>query len=174
MKKRIVFFAMAVIMIVALMGCSVNKTVTRTETVTDANGNTTTTTTVTSNGNTTTTTVEETAAEPESEKTVATLVIANETGVDLYTLKFSSVLDDDWGVNLLDDAAPLEDGQALTFEDGFTYSANNTVWDMKIGDENDAVLEFRELDMTQAADPTNITIVLTYDEAAEDYTATVQ
>lgn len=178
MKKKIVSAVMVVVMMFALMGCSVSKTVTKTETVTDANGKTTTTTTITTNQNgekTETTTVEESAeAEAEDNRTVATLAFENGTGVDIYTLKFTSSMSDDWGDNVLGDNAPLADGETITFNNAFTYGADNVLWDLKIADENDHAIEFKELDVSQAADPEDITIVLSYDATEDAYTATVE
>lgn len=177
MKKKIAAIVMAVVMVFALMGCSVSKTVTKTETVTDANGKTTTTTTITTNQNgtkTESTTVEESVEETESNRTVATLAFENNTEVDIYKLKFTSTKSDDWGDNVLGDNAPLENGETITFHDAFTYSADDTLWDLKLVDQNDESLEFSELDVSLAADPENITIVLTYNAADNTYSATVE
>lgn len=177
MKKKIFAAVLAAVMIFALMGCSTSTTVTKTETVTDASGKTTTTQTVTTTQNgtkTETTTVEESVEEPDDDKTVATLAFKNVSGVDIYTMKFTSSLSDDWGEDILGEDAPLENNQIITYENKFTYHPDNLLWDLKIADKDDEVLEFRELDISQAADPEYITIVLTYDEAEQAYSATVE
>lgn len=178
MKKKVFAFVMAAVMVFALMGCTFTKTVTRTETVTDANGNTTTTSTVTSTQNgkqTETTTVEQsTEAAAEDDAIVATLAFDNQTGVSIYTMKFSGAQSDDWGEDILGEFAPLEDGETIAFHDKFVYHADNVLWDLKIADENDNAIEFRGMDLSVAADPQNISIVLTYDAESDGFIATVQ
>lgn len=178
MTKKVLAFVMAAVMVFALMGCTFTKTVTRTETVTDTNGKTTTTTTVTSTQNgkqTETTTVEQSdKAAAKDDAIVATMAFENQTGVSIYTLKFSSTQSDDWGEDILGEFAPLEDGETITFNDSFTYHADNVLWDLKAADENDNAIEFRELDLSKVADPQNIAIVLTYDAESDTFSATVQ
>lgn len=175
MKKRIVLTLIVAVLVFALMGCNVSSTSTTTETVTDANGNTTTTTTTTSTQNgqtTTTTTVEEGNV---NDQIVATIAFQNDTTVDIYSLKFTSVKSDDWGEELLsEDNIPLEDGSTITYENAFKYTEDDVIWDLKIADENGNPLEFREIDITEAADPTSITIILAYDEAEDVFTYEVK
>ena len=176
MKKRIVVALVAAVAVVSLMGCNVTTTKTYTETTTDADGNTTTTTTTTTNGETTTETTE---GEPEEEveeveSTVATIAFENETDFDFAELYFASGASDNWGENILGDDAPLEVGEVITYKDSFTYSADNTVWDIKAVDEEGNNVEFPGADMKAASDAENIHILFEYDEENQSYSASIQ
>ena len=180
--KRVAALILVAVAAFSVMGCSVEKTVTKTETHTDADGNTTTTTTTKTtdnNGTTTTETTETTDAETDvaedSEYIVATIAFENETGVDIYELYFSVGSNDQWGDEILGEDAPLADGEIITCPDALTYSPETGLyWDLLAADSEGASIEFEGLDLSNAADSENITIVLEYDAENEDYTASVQ
>ena len=175
MKKRIVLTLVAAVAAISLMGCGITTTSTYTETTTDADGNTTTTTTTTTNGETTTETTESVASVEEEEevtKTVATLAFDNQTDFDFAEMYFASGAADNWGENILGDT-PLQVGGVVTFDEGFTYSSDNTVWDIKVVDAEGNNVEFNGADMAVAADPENIYITFTFDES-QGYTAEIQ
>lgn len=174
MKKRLLVTFAAAVVAVSLMGCNVTTTTTKTYTETDADGNTTTTTTTTTNGETTTETTQSGPATDEVEKTVATIAFENVTDFDFAALYFSSGASDNWGEDILGDDAPLAVGEVITFPEMFTYSADNTVWDIKAEDAEGNNVEFNGADMAAAADPTNITIVFTYDADSQSYTASIE
>lgn len=160
MKKRNTSGILAIVLAVstlALTGCSFSSTVTKTETVTDADGNTTTTTETTTIGS-----------------IVATIAFENETGVDFDALYFVESSDDDWGEDILGDKAPLADGEIITYDGGFTYSKDSIYWDASAVDSEGNSVPFDHLDMSEASDPQNITIVFEYDAANDTYTATVE
>lgn len=179
MKKKIVLTMVAAVAAVSLMGCGITTTTTYTETTTDADGNTTTTTTTTTNGETTTETTqngpEEVAEEEvaEDEPTVATVAFDNETNFDFAELYFSSVKSDEWGGNILGDE-PLAVGEVATFNEAFTYSADNTVWDIKVVDADGNNVEFEGADMTVADDPTNIYLLFEYNDEDQSYSVSFQ
>lgn len=182
--KKIVLSAVAAILALAMTGCSFTSTVTKTETVTDANGNTTirTSTTTNDNGNITTSetveVVEATeateATEAQSELTVATLAFDNRTGLSISGLYFSNATDENWGADIFEGSDPLNDGYTITFTDRFRYNADNTLWDMKIETTEGRAIEFKGLNMTMAADPNYITILMTYDAEANTFSARVE
>ena len=175
MKKKLLVTLMVAVAAVSLMGCHVTTTKTYTETTTDANGNTTTTTTTTTNGNTTTETTETTAEEAaEPEATVATIAFENETDFDFAELYFASANSDNWGEDILGEDAPLAVGEVITYNERFTYSADNTVWDIKAVDADGSNIEFAGADMLAAADPTNIYLLFTVNEEDQTYTVTIQ
>ena len=171
MKKRILATLLVVVAAVSLMGCHVTSTKTYTET--DADGNTTTTTTTTENGKTTTETTVSTAEEAEEVvKTVATITFDNQTDFDFAELNFASAASDSWGDNILGDDAPLAVGEYITYEEKFTYSSDNTVWDIRAIDSEGNSVEFTGADMLLASDPTNIYVLFTADE--DSYSVTIQ
>ena len=173
MKKRIVATMIAMVAAVSLMGCGITTTSTYTETTTDADGNTVTTTTTTTNGETTTETTESSSDE-EVVKNVATVAFDNETDFDIAELYFSSNSSDDWGDNILANEEPVAVGETITFNEAFTYSSDNTVWDMKIVDPEGNNVEFNGADMKEATDPENIHITFIVEEAAQSYSATIE
>ena len=174
--KKIVLTVAAVVLALAMTGCSF--TVTKTETSTDANGKTTTHTSTTTNQNgkiTTSETVEVIeATEAQPEKIVATIAFDNRTGLTLSGLYLSSANDDNWGANILEGSDPLEDGYTITITDGLTYAPNNPVCDLKLEDPDGRSVDFRGLDISLAADSHNITIVMTYDAETDTYHARVE
>ena len=175
MKKKIVLTMVAMVVAVSLMGCNVTTTSTYTETTTDADGNTITTTTTTTNGETTTETTESSAEEEtaEAEPTVATIAFANETDFDFAELYFALAASDNWGEDILGDDAPLAVGEVITFNE-FTYSVDDTVWNMKVVDADGNNVEFNGADMLASSDPTNIYITFVYDEETQSYSASMQ
>lgn len=177
MKKKILALVMAAVLVLSMAACTVNtsSTSTHTETVTDANGNTTTTTTTTTteNGQTeTTTTVEETSA--DDAQTVADLTFDNDTGFDIAELYFTVAGDEDWGVNILEASGTgtLADTYYVTLEQAFTYSAGNVLWDMMIVDGDGEYCDFRDIDISVAADPQNITLTMIHN-ADDSYSVVV-
>lgn len=194
MKKKVISKIVPMMLVVAtaftLMGCNVTKTVTYTETHTDANGNTESTTTTTvedSNGKTTTTETTNSAeseVEPvedvaedinsEPEYIVATISFDNEAGFDIAEMYFSPGTSDNWGDEILGEYAPLNDGVEITFHDALTYSENSLQWELLVADSEGSTVEFSGLDMSYAEDPENIIILLEYDEDEQSYKATVE
>ncbi|MCF0121547.1 MAG: hypothetical protein HUJ65_07905 [Oscillospiraceae bacterium] len=178
MKRRILsrlLTMLAVIVLVfALTGCSFSYSTskTETETKTDANGNTTTTTTTTvsENGKTTTTT----STEDEPEYITATISFANLAEFDIAELYFAHSDDEDRGDNLLDENVPLGNGEKITFDGALTYTPDAPYWDLAICDGDGASVEFEGLDLTDAEDEENITVMIEYDSDDDSYTASVQ
>lgn len=165
MKKKILSVVIVAALVLTMAACGVNvtSTSTTTETHTDANGNTTTTTTTTTteNGKTeTTTTVEESSA--ENAQTVADVTFQNDTDFDIAELYFTGANEDNWGVNIIEaaDLGKLEADTHVTFEQAFKYTMDDVLWDMKVVDENGDYLQFEEIDISAAADPENITIII--------------
>lgn len=175
MKKRFACIVLAAVMVLSLMGCTVTKTETRTEVVTDASGKTTTTTTTITNENGKVTEKTETLEEDPTEQgpIVATITFVNETGEDIYGLYFTSAKSDSWGGNALGDDI-MEDGDFVRFDNALTYTLDEALWDLKTVDKDGNTLEFNDLDMTLAADPTNIGILLTSDPEAGTYSVTIE
>lgn len=118
---------------------------------------------------------EEAAAEEQEENSeiVATIAYQNETGVQIHGLYISSALSDSWGENIFEGIGPLEDATKRTYENAFRYTADDLIWDIKIADVNGNALEFKGLNMANAADPQNILIMLTVDAEENTYTASV-
>lgn len=177
MNKKLVLTAAAALLAICMTGCSFTSTVTRTETVTDADGKTTTHITTTTNDNGTVTTSEtvevEKSAGAQDERITATLAFENATGLDIQSLYFTSAKSEDWGKDSFANDEPLRDGYTRTYPDSFRYSASNMLWDMKLEDSEGISYDFRGLDVSKAADPQNITIVMTYDAETNSYYANV-
>ena len=174
MKKKIVLAMMVGLVATSLMGCTVEKTVTTTETHTDADGNTTTTTTTkTTDENGTTTTTETTEGAAEDDVIVAKLTFANESGVDFNEMYFALNSSDSWGDEILGDQAPLASGEMISSEN-FTYSEADSVWDIKIVDPDGNEVDFTGADMLLAADPEEITLLFEYDDAEGAITVEIQ
>lgn len=145
------------ILALAMAGCSFTSTVTRTEAITSE-----------------TVEVVEATEATEAELIVADLAFDNTTGVKIYGLYFSYAQNDKWGENLFANDEPLDDGYTRTLKSGLTYSADYMLWDMRIEDSEGATVDFRGLDLSQAADPHNITIVMTYNAEDSTYSASVK
>lgn len=177
MKKKTVLAAFAVILVLALAACSFSSTTTKTETVTDASGKTTTTTSITSNNNgqiSVTESVEEVEPTEENKQIVANIAFDNGTGVDIYAMYFSSALDDNWGPNIFADVDPLMDGYQRSYKEAFRYTPDDLLWDIKVADSEGYTVEFKGLNMANAADPENIVILLTHNEEDNTYIAYVE
>lgn len=176
MKKKFFQIAVIVILTLALTGCnvSVSTTTTSTQSHTDAYGNTTTTTTTktTENGKSTETT-ETVVEEAEVEHIVASISFSNETGADICELYFASAQDSEWSGNAFGEE-PLADGFTRTFEDALTYSEDNMLWDMMIVNAEEQEITFNNLNLAEAADAEDITVLIVYDASTEDYTAYVE
>ena len=98
----------------------------------------------------------------------ATLTIVNDCDVDAYEMYITSASQDDWGEELLGSDAPLMDDEQITFQ--FTYASDDTVWDMLLVDSEGTECSFTGIDVSQATDPTNITIqVIEEDDAYTAY-----
>ena len=164
--KKIAVISLTAAAAFSFVGCNVSSTSTYTETITDSEGNTTTTTTTTTNGETTTETTEVTT-------TVATMDIDNRTNFEIAELYCSPTTSEEWDENILDgDTLPV--GMVVAYDHGFTYSSDNTVWDMMAVDAEGNNIVIEGIDMTLANDPENILIVLEYDDATQEYSATIQ
>ena len=173
MKKRIQSIVMVAVMIVCLTGCTKTKTVS----YTDENGNTTTTTTTDKEG--TTTVTENTDAEgnvtssEEDGYITAALTFENISGVDIYELYIVPDYSDDWGENILGEKdIPLAHGESITWNNAFTYSEDDLIWDIRSVDVNGEDMKFGGLDVSLAEDRNNIVITLEY-STQHGYTASV-
>lgn len=93
--------------------------------------------------------------------TVATIAFRNDSGMDIYALYFAAASAGDWGGNAVKEGEPLQDGYTTTFEDALTYSEENLLWDMLIEDADGNEYRFNGLDVSEAADPEFITVVIT-------------
>lgn len=180
MKKRIGLFVMAVFMIVGLTGCTKTKTVSNT----DENGNTTTTTTTTTtDGETTTvetttvtedTDTDENVTSPEENSYItASLKFINLSGVDIYELYIVPDYSDDWGDNIINESsAPLADGESIEWNNAFTYSEDDLIWDIRAVDGDGEEMDFSGLDVSLAEDKNNIEFTFEYN-SENGYTASV-
>lgn len=180
MKKSIVATVVAVTAIAAstMMGCGVSfsSTVTKSETVTDADGNTTTTTTTTvkdSNGRRSETQTTSYEADSDDEYTVATLSFENNSGIDFAEMYLAQPEAENWGNEILGEDAPLVDGEIITFNDRFSYNEDCSFWDLCVVDEDGESIEFDGLNVSEADDAEDIVIVITYDAEADAFTACV-
>ena len=153
MAKKIAVIVLAIVAAFSVVGCSVEKTVTTTESHTDADGNTvTTTTTQTTDNNGTTTTTETTEGdEEEAEDAVEVfenvpIEFANAMGWDVaeLTLKMSS--SDEWSDNFLGDDAYLNDGETVTGIN-VTYDEIDNFIDINVADSKGENVEFDGLEL---------------------------
>ncbi len=159
----------------SLMGCTVTKTETYTETHTDANGNTTTysSTTVSDENGTTTT---ESYSSSDDELIVATLSIENESGKDFTEMYFTTFDATEWGPEILGENAPLANGEVITYPDALTYtnSDDGAYWSLLAVGEDGEQVPFDAIDVREAADSQNVKIVINFDEASNACTVTVE
>ena len=152
--KRIAVIILAAVAAFSVMGCTVEKTVTTTETHTDADGNTTTTTTTKTtdeNGTTTTTETTEGAAEEEVEDAVATfekvpIKFVNEMGWDVAELKLKMSSSNEWSDNFLGDDMYLMDGETVTGIN-VTYDEIDNFIDINVADSTGESVEFDGLEL---------------------------
>ena len=153
MAKKIAVIVLAIAAAFSVVGCSVEKTVTTTESHTDADGNTvTTTTTQTTDNNGTTTTTETTEGdEEEAEDAVEVfenvpIEFANAMGWDVaeLTLKMSS--SDEWSDNFLGDDMVLVDGDTVTGIN-VTYDEIDNFIDINVADSKGENVEFDGLEL---------------------------
>lgn len=163
----------------SLMGCTVTKTQTYTETHTDANGNTTTyssTTVSDENGTVTTESYSSSEDEAEPEYTVATLHIDNESGWNFTEMYFTTADATEWGPEILGDDAPLADGEVITYPDALQYvdGEDGAYWSLLAVCEDGDQLSYDTIDIREASNPEDITIVIGYDAAADLYTCVVE
>ena len=168
--KKLVVIAMAAIAACSVMGCSMTKTTTYTETYTDENGNTTTTTTTTvqdENGVRTETTTE-TADEAEVYENVK-LSIENNLCGDIAGMCLKMSSNDEWSDNFLGEDEFIEDGQVVSGLNA-TYDSEDHYMDIVVYDREGNDLEFDEIEL-----PTDnneqITLVLEYDEVEDSFYA---
>ena len=178
--KRVAAVILAAFAACSVMGCSVEKNFTKTEThtVTDANGNTTTTTTTNHNGEVTTETTSTTADEMEDEETNEAVVyekvpvaFTNDMGWDIKDLYIKMSNQDEWSDNFLSEEQYIDND---TTADGITvnYNEDQHFMDIRVADSNGDGEEFKEIELpAEGAD--SIEVVLGYDEVNNVYTATV-
>ena len=186
--KRVAAIILAAFAACSVMGCSVEKnfTVTETHTETDADGNTTTTTTTKHNGEvtteTTTTTADEAMSAMDEEMDVEEVSDAvmyekipvdftNNMGWDIKDLYIKMSSQDEWSDNFLDEDQYIDDGLTAS---GVTvnYTEEEHFMDVRVADSNGDGEEFTELELpAEGAD--HIEIVFEYDEVTGTYTATV-
>ena len=187
-SKRIAAIILAAFAACSVMGCSVEKnfTTTETHTVTDANGNTTTTTTTNHNGEvtteTTTTTADEAMSAMVKEMDVkeisdvaayekVPMEFTNNMGWDIaeFYLKMSN--QDEWSDNFLSEGYYIDHD---TTADGINvnYDEEQRFMDIRMADSNGEVVEFEGVELpAEGAD--RIEIVFGCDEATGEFTATV-
>ena len=186
--KRVAAIILAAFAACSVMGCSVEKnfTTTETHTVTDANGNTTTTTTTNHNGEvtteTTSTTAEETAESSMEDMDVEEIsdVVAyekvpvaftNNMGWDIKNFYIKMSNQDEWSDNFLSEDQYIDHD---TTADGITvnYNEEQHFMDVRVADSNGDGEEFLEIELpAEGAD--SIEVVFGYDEVTGTYTATV-
>ena len=177
--KRIAVIVLAAVAAFSLMGCTVEKTVTTTETHTDADGNTTTTTTTKTtdeNGTTTTTETTEGAAEEEVEDAVATfekvpIKFVNEMGWDVAELKLKMSSSDEWSDNFLGEDGYLDNGTNVSGIN-VTYDEIDNFIDLYVADSNGENIEFDGLELpTENND--EIVILFDYDEDDDSFNVSI-
>ena len=153
MAKKIAVIVLAVAATFSVVGCSVEKTVTTTESHTDADGNTvTTTTTQTTDNNGTTTTTETTEGDVEEAEDAVEVFesvpieFANSMGWDVaeLTLKMSSSTE--WSDNFLGDDMVLVDGDTVTGIN-VTYDEIDNFIDINVADSKGENVEFDGLEL---------------------------
>lgn len=173
-KKRLVVSALVMALVLSITGC----TKTTTMTYTDADGNSTTTTETTNKGGTTKVT-ENTDADgnvvshEQDGYVTASIRFENYTGIDLYGIYITADYVDNWGENILkNEDEPLASGEFISWNDAFTYSENDLIWDVRIVDGEGEEIDFTGLDVSNAEDKYNIVFTFEYSEA-EGYTASV-
>lgn len=153
MAKKIAVIVLAIAAAFSVVGCSVEKTVTTTESHTDAEGNTvTTTTTQTTDNNGTTTTTETTEGDEEEAEDApevfenVPIEFANAMGWDVaeLTLKMSS--SNEWSDNFLGDDVYLNDGETVTGIN-VTYDEIDNFIDINVADSKGESVEFDGLEL---------------------------
>ena len=174
--KRVAALILVAVAAFSVIGCSVEKTVTTTETHTDADGNTTTTTTTkTTDNNGTTTTTETTEGTAEGfEDAVAVfenvpLEFSNEMGWDVAELSLKMSSSTDWSDNFLGDDMILPDGETATGIN-VTYDEIDNMIDIHVADSEGESIEFNGLELP-VENNDQITIVLEYDADSDSYDA---
>ena len=186
-SKRVAAIVLAAVAAVSVMGCSVEKnfTTTETHTVTDANGNTTTTTTTNHNGEVTTETTSTTdEAMPSMEEEMDVEEVSdvasyekipvsftNNMGWDIKVFSIKMSNQDEWSDNFLADDEYIDDGVTVS---GVTanYNEEDHFMDIRVADSNGDGEEFTEVELP-AEGANQIEIVFGYDEVNDVYTATV-
>ena len=186
-SKRVVAIVLAAVAACSVMGCSVEKnfTTTETHTYTDADGNTVTTTTTNHNGEVTTETTstteearssmeEEMDAEENNEVVVyekVPVAFTNEMGWDIKDFYIKMSNQDEWSDNFLGEDQYIDHD---TTANGVTvnYNEEQHFMDIRVADSNGEVEEFDTIELpAEGAD--NIEVVFGYDEVNDVFTATV-
>ena len=185
--KRVAAIILAAFAACSVMGCSIEKnfTVTETHTETDADGNTTTTTTTNHNGEvtteTTSTTSEEAMSSMEEDMDVeevsdavmyekVPVAFTNNMGWDIKTFNIKMSNQDEWSDNFLADDEYIDDGVTVS---GVTanYNEEDHFMDIRVADSNGDGEEFMEVELpAEGAD--EIEVVFGYDEVNDVFTAT--
>ena len=185
--KRVAAVILAAVAACSVMGCSVEKnfTTTETHTVTDANGNTVTTTTTNHNGEVTTetitTTAEEVMSSMEEEMEVEEISyvaayekvpvsFANNMGWDIKDFYIKMSNQDEWSDNFLSEDQYFNHD---TTANGITvnYNEEQRFMDVRVVDDNGDGEEFTEIELpAEGAD--HIEVVFEYDEVNDIFTAT--
>ena len=170
--KRVAAIVLAAVAAFSVMGCSVEKnfTVTETHTETDANGNTTTTTTTNNNGEVTTETTSTAAEEEIAAYENVPVEFTNNMGWDIKDLYIKMSSQDEWSDNFLDEDQYIDDGLTAS---GITvnYTEEEHFMDVRVADSNGDGEEFTELELpAEGAD--HIEVVFEYDEVNDIFTAT--
>ena len=186
--KRVAAIILAAFAACSVMGCSVEKnfTTTETHTVTDADGNTTTTTTTNHNGEVTTETTTKAADESmsamEEEMDVEEIsdvvmyenvpvAFTNNMGWDIKDFSIKMSNQDEWSDNFLSEDQYIDND---TTANGITvnYNEDQHFMDIRVADSNGDGEEFTEIELpAEGAD--SIEVVFGYDEVTGTYTATV-
>lgn len=193
MKKHITVAIMALgIAGIMATGCgfSSSSSFTKTETVTNSDGTTTTTTTTKSSektgmGRSSHSETEETVTKDadgtiisESSTSDSTgtsdyknvnLKVENDLDFDIAELYIYDAAEDDfWADNLLEDNVLPEGYETIGLT--ISYSADNSLVNVKVVDEYGEDLIFENVDLMDAEDPTDICMDLLYDADADAYT----
>ena len=188
--KRIAAVILAAVAAFTVMGCSVEKTVTKTEThtYTDAEGNTVTTTTTNNNGEVTTETTTVSAEEAamalvdenvdveeisnvEVFKSVP-IEFDNEMGWDIgsFSLKMSS--SDEWSGNLFSEEEYLNDGETMSGLN-VSYDSEDRFIDISVADSQGDGVEFDDVELP-LDNVDQILVTFCFDETDGSYFVTVE
>ena len=175
-SKRIVTVVLAAIAACSVMGCSVEKNVTRTEThtVTDADGNTTTTTVTNHNGEvtteTTTMTAEEAAAAEPAEAAEdapefysnVPLKIENNMGFDVAALNIKTSGDEEWSENFIPEDMVIAD-DAVATGINLSYDEDHRFMDVYMADADGAYVEFDGIELPTDGEEITLSFVCNAD-----------
>ena len=165
-SKRIAVVIIAAFAAFAAMGCSVEKTVTKTESHTDADGNTVTTTTTNHNGTVTEETT--TTAAPKHFSEVP-LAISNDMGWDIASISLKMSEDDEWSDDFLGDDEYIDDG-VMVHGINISYSEDNRCIDVHVADSEGESIDFTGIELPTEVNE-EIVLEFEYDAETDSFTA---